>query len=802
MRFERKEFMDLKKALPVLVQYPKSVQDTIEILRIAPSGIFQVSEKRFSKQYLFEDVNYVDSLYEEQLAFFEEWCKTLDVFDIEFKITIFNKYRDMQKLRDTILYQYKADGYDDIRVFYNDIIENKIYEAKQGIEQVKFLTVTVVRHDYEEAKTCLQSVEADLVMQFANLDSLLIPLSGNERLQVLHSFYKPDCDEYFDIDIADYVKTGRDWRNDIACNHIDFTSKIDSFRMDDRCCKAMYIDPKAYPNNMSDEFFRKLSNIAVSSVFSIDYVPIPKECTKKTLEAKYMGIEKKIQKQQRVRNRNKDFSSDISYPVRMAKRDIEEMLSDIQDNDQKMYWNGITFVLVTDSMQKLEAAVNTVNTIAEGKSFQISPLINWQREGLNTALPIGVRQIETVRANFTQTAAGFIPFEIKEVMMTKSPFYYGVNQISKNPILANRKMLMNGNGFIFGIPGSGKSLFGKVEIGSVYLNTNDDIIIIDPTLEYFEGLDAFHPTKLNLSVNAETYFNPFDFQIDLLQENLTEIVSEKSEIMLGICEQGMLDDLKQGHKSIIDRCVKRLLTNIAELPKEQWHIPIMSDFAKELEIEEKTEPMAHDVYLSMSMFIDGSLDLFNHETNIDIKNRLIIYGMRDLGKELTNISMLVMLENIRNRIIVNAKNGIATWLYCDEFHVLLKKKYSKMFFIDLFAQIRKWQGMATGLTQNISMVMNDIDMATLVANSEFTVFFKQAGKDVKFLTEYFESISKAQLKYVERALPGKGLIRFGNTVIPVDNTIDKKSPIYQMFNTNAHEKAAMKKLKENEDQFA
>lgn len=468
-------FKELKKASEPLYRSPKSIQETIEVMAVAENGIFEVAKNRFSKCYRFQDINYITTNEEEQIEIFERYCKFLNSLDCTFKITINNKNKDMVNLKNVILLQYQEDGFDRFRKIYNDIIEDKIREGRQGIEQEKYLTLTVERKNFEEAKAQFATLEATLHKAFGELGTSIVPLNANERMRVLHDFYHLGKEEEFSFDIKHAKRVGSDFRNDL-CNsmlkyypeHIEDESKF---------VKVLFI--KKYPSSLSDRFLNEITSLPVHSITSIDVVPIPKEMTTKILQKKYLGIESDIIRQQRVRNKNNDFSTEISYIKRAEKKEIEAIMDDVSENDQCLYYVSVTVLIVAESKEELESITETVETIGKRNSVTIDTHYLKQREALNTALPIGVRQVETMRTMLTQSLAVLMPFNVQE-LNAEGGNYYGINQISKNINVGNRKTLINGNGFIFGVPGSGKSFFAKQEMGNVFLNTKDDVIVIDP----------------------------------------------------------------------------------------------------------------------------------------------------------------------------------------------------------------------------------------------------------------------------------------------------------------------------------
>lgn len=432
-----------------------------------------------------------------------------------------------------------------------------------------------------------------------------------------------------------------------------------------------------------------------------------------------------------------------------------------------------------------------LSVVFEAVTMALAIMLCKQRESLNTALPIGVRQVETMRTMLTQSLAVLMPFNVQE-LNDKQGCYYGINQVSKNINIGNRKKLINGNGFVFGVPGSGKSFFCKMEMGNVFLSGNDEIIVIDPMNEYFDIAETYGGTVVNMSTYTDNYVNPLDMDVWSLDLNDSKgMIREKGEFMLGLCEQCMGESLNSRQKSIIDRCVRKLYIEIAR--SREKYVPIMSDFYEILMNQPEDE--AKDIALSLELFVNGSLNIFNHQTNVDVDNRFTVYGIRDLGTELSPITMLVMMESIQNRIIANGKRGIATWLYIDEFHVLLNSEYSAKYLQQLWKKVRKQGGLCTGITQNIVDLLQNYTATTMLANSEFVALLKQANTDSSRMAEVI-GVSEAQLRFVTNTSSGMGLMKCGNVVIPFDNTIEKGTDLYNLYNTNIHEKIQMQKMAE------
>ncbi len=771
-------FKELKKASEPLYKSPKSIQETIEILKISENGIFEVANGKYSKCYMFTDINYTTTTDDEQVDIFERYCKLLNSLDCNFKITINNKNKNMEDFRNLILIPYLNDGYDDFRKVYNDIIEEKMREGRQEIEQERYLTITIERKNFEEAKTQFATIEATLSKAYGELGAGIRALSGNERLKILHDYYRLGKESEFDFDIKEAKKVGSDFANDICNGKVKFFT--DYFQDESKYCRALYI--KKYPSSLSDRFLNEITSLPIHMITSIDVVPVPKDLTTKTLQKKYLGIESDIIKQQRVRNRNNDFSTEISYSKRMEKKEIESIMDDVRENDQCLFYVGVTLIVMAESKEEMESHCETIRTIGKRNSVTIDICQLKQREALNTVLPIGVRQIETMRTMLTQSLAVLMPFDVQE-LNDFGGNYYGINQISKNVNVGNRKKLLNGNGFVFGVPGSGKSFFCKMEMGSVFLSGDDEIIVIDPQNEYFDVAKTYGGTVINMSTYTDNFVNPLDMDVWNLDVNDSQgWIRDKGEFMLGLCEQCFGDSLNSRQKSIIDRCVRTMYRDIAK--SKEKYIPMMEDFYDLL--LKQPEEEAKDIALSLELFVNGSLNIFNHQTNVDMDNRFTVYGIRDLGTELSPITMLVMMEAIQQRIIDNGKRGKATWLYIDEFHVLLNSEYSAKYLQQLWKKVRKQGGLCTGITQNVVDLLQNYTATTMLANSEFVALLKQANTDSSKMAEVI-GVSDAQLKFVTNSQSGMGLLKCGSTVIPFDNQISKDTGLYRLYNTNIHE---------------
>ena len=792
----KSEVGNLKAPDAPLVEFPKAkkTQDMIEIIAVYPDGTFKVTQNKWSKCYRFTDINYSTTTEEEQEKLFSLYCDFLNSMDISFKIIIGNKNKNMDKVKDEVCMKTGADNYNEYRKAYNKIIEEKVVEGRQGIEQERFLVVTVERSSYEEAKAQFNTIEGNLKRSFHDLNSEITVMTGMERLQSLYEYYHLGHEDDFVFD-EERLKRPGDFRNDLAVSGM----KIDphQFTMGDKLCRALFIKENGYPTGLSDRFISELAELPTHLLIGIDVIPVPKDVATTLLNKKYLGIEADIIRQQEIRNRNNNFSSDISYSKKAEKQEMEDILDEVRENDANLFYMACNIVLFADDKDELNAITETITTIAKRHGVTIANCMYQQREALNSVLPIGVRQIRNTRSSLTQSVAAMLPFNVQEIT-GKNGIYYGNNQVSKNMIICNRKSLLNGNGFVFGVPGSGKSFIEKFEMGQVFLkNTIDDIIIIDPMNEYADLCTAYGGTYINLSTYADRYVNPLEVNLeDLDVMDSKGIIREKGEFMLGLCEQCKGIPLEPKEKSIIDRCIRQLYIDIAREEGQGRYVPVMSDFYNLLLTQPEEE--AEDIALTLELFVTGSFNIFNHHTNVPTDNRLTVYGIRDLGTDLAPVAMLVMMESIQNKIIENGQKGKATWLYIDEFHVLLNSEYSAKYLQQLWKKVRKQGGLCTGITQNVIDLLQSPISTTMLNNSEFVVVLKQSPKDMEEVADAV-GISDAQLRFVDNSPAGTGLIKWKKQVVPFDCKIDKKNEIYKLYNTNIHEKIAEQRAAEEKE---
>ncbi len=775
---------EIKKASEPLYKIPERTQDLIEIRKISKSGIFEVGNNKYSKTYRFTDINYESEPDEEQIVKLNQFCRLLDSVGTEYKISLLNRKRDMSKFSKEIFYLYKEDEFDQLRDLFNTEIERGLLEGKQEIEQIMYITVSTNRKDFEEAKAFFISLEASMSKKFTELGSQLISLNGNERLNLISSLYHLGDEFALPINMKDYLKNYNDFTNDIASSNFKYEN-TDTLTMNGKYGQLLYISK--YANSVGDRFLKSICDLPMYSMVSIDYIPVPKDVGIKYIENKLIGIENNISSQQKKRNKVNDFSSDISYKTRREKEEVEDILDDINENDQNVYFVGVTICVFADNKEELSRRVETIRNVVSEESCKADIYIFKMREAFNTVLPLGVRQVSNTRFMLTRAAASLFPFRVQELIDTRpGKLWYGKNRISQNLIFANRKRLTNGNGFVLGPPGVGKSVSLKMEMLSAFLNTDDDIIIIDPTLEYRDIVDLLGGEYINFTNSSTTHINPLKVSLDRLDySDMYGEIASMSEFLIGLCEKALnLQSIDPITTAIIDEAVRNLFFRQI---KEKMEEVTLGEFIEE--VKKNSRPEAERLYYAMRSFVTGNLNIFSHNQNVDINNRVSCFGIRDLGDVLRPMAMLITMVGIKRKVMENFQKGRATWIYVDEFHEMLGSTYTEEFFFKLIKEIRKLGGLVTSATQNISDTLQSYKARTMIDNSEYILLLKQSTGAITEILETISGMKETYAEYLTTAQPGQGMMKFGSTIFPVSLQIDTSGSLYNLLNTNMHEKS-------------
>ena len=754
-------------------EVPRSVQDAIPIRRLWPDGVFQFGSK-FSKTLRFSDINYAIASKEDKTAMFLDYSELLNALDAgsTTKITINNKRVARENVEQEILIPRRDDHLDGYRAEYNTMLLDKATNAANSVVQERYITLSVHRKSAEEARSFFDRTMHDVTAHLHRLDSHCEELDAVERLRVLHDFYRPGEENGFRIDLRDCMRKGHSFKDAVCPDSLEF--KKDHFIMGNKYGRVLFL--KEYASYIKDSMINELTSLNRTMMLSIDVIPVPTDEAVREMQNRLLGVETNVTNWQRRQNSNNNFSAVVPYDLEQQRKETREMLDDLTTRDQRMLFAVVTLVHLADSKEELDSDTETLRSTARKHLCQLSTL-NWQQaDGLVTALPLGLRRIDALRTLTTEALAVLMPFKAQEIRH-QGGVYYGQNTISKNLILANRKELLNGNGFVLGVSGSGKSFTAKREMVGLALSTEDDIIVIDPESEYRPLMEGLGGEVINISATSSNHINAMDMEQGYGDGD--DPVVLKSEFILSLCEQLMgAGKLSAKEKSIIDRCTALCYHTYIQNGCEGT-VPTLRDFHAELLRQPETE--ATDVALAIELFTKGSLNTFAKPTNVDTNSRILCYDIRDLGKQLLPVGMLVVLDSVFNRIVRNRKLGRNTWVYIDEIYLLFQHEYSANFLFTLWKRVRKYGACCTGLTQNVDDLLQSHTARTMLANSEFLVMLNQAATDREELAKLL-NISDNQLSYITNVDFGRGLIKCGSAIVPfMDNF--PKNHLYKLMST-------------------
>ena len=757
---------------------PKNVQDLIPVQTVYSDGIFQVAPGKFAKSFKFEDINYAVASREDKESMFLKYSEILNSLDsgATTKITINNRRMDRREIARDILLPPKDDRLDIYRNEYNRILLEKA-TGSTSMVQDKYLTISVFKPTAEDARTYFARVGAELQQHFSRLGSRLVEMDVYERLKVLFNFYRIGEESSYNFNLSDFAKRGHSFKDYISPDSIEVND--DYFMLGEKYGRVMFL--KDYAAYISDDIITELTDISRNLMLSIDIIPIPTDEAVREVENKMLGVETNATNWQRRQNANNNFSAVLPYDIELQRKETKEFLEDLTTRDQRMLFAVVTLVHMADTKKQLDEDTEAIKTASRKKLCQLAVLKWQQMDGLNTALPIGVRKIHVMRTLTTESLAVLMPFRVQEIAH-KHGIYYGQNAISKNMIIADRRQLMNGNSFIIGVSGSGKSFAGKNEVVNLMLAENADIIIVDPEREYSALVRAMGGEVIHISATSPNHINAMDLNREY-GDGANPVIL-KSEFILSLCEQLIgSGSLGAKQKSIIDRCTARIYWNYQEngytgLP------PTLQDFHTELMMQPEQE--ARELALAIELFTKGSLNTFAKHTNVDTNNRLICFDILDLGKQLMPIGMLVVLDSILNRITRNRAQGRQTFIFIDEIYLLFQQEYSANFLFTLWKRVRKYGAYCTGLTQNLEDLLQSHTARTMLANSEFLIMLNQAPTD-KYELAKLINISDEQMGYITDVSPGCGLIKVGSALVPFENRFPQNTQLYKLMTSKPGE---------------
>lgn len=756
---------------------PRSVQQSIPIKRIYSDGIWQVGGKH-SKTWRFADVNYAAASDEDKRSIFLSYGSALNALptDAAAKITIVNRRLNPVNFERTVLMKPRGDGLDHYREEYNRILTDKAAESNNLVQE-KYITLSIAQRKIEESRAYFRRVDGNLSKSFGRLDSGARAISNHDRLRLLHDFFRPGEEQYFTFDQTAAIRRGMDFKDLICPDGLRFRAGY--FEMGEKFGRVLFL--KDFASYIKDEMISDLSDFSRNLVLSIDILPIPTDEAVKEIQSRILGVETDITRWQQRQNSKNNFTATVPYELEQLRAETKEFLDDLTTRDQRMMFAVVTLVHVADTLEQLDADTETLLSIGREHLCQFSVLRYQQEDGLNTVLPYGLRRIKALRTLTTESTAVLMPFRAQEIQ-DAGGLYYGVNAVSKNLLICDRKRLISPHAFYLGVSGSGKSVGMKNTIIEVVLNTGDDVIIIDAEREYSPLVRALGGEVIEISPHSTHHINPLDMS-DGYGEGENP-VAMKSEVVTSILEQQMgAGRITGSHKSIIDRCTAAVYRPYLK-GKGRIPAPLLTDWRNE--VLKQTDPEAREIALAAELITEGSLNVFAHPTNVDMDNRLVVIDLYEMGEQLRPTALVVTLEAIQNRVAANRKKGKYTWVFIDEVYLYFKYHYSAEVLYRAWKRWRKYGAPLTAATQNVEECLKSETARLMFANSEFLLMFNQAATDRAELAKLLH-LSDTQTRYIENAEAGHGLLRMGGALVPFSNIMPRDSELYRLMTTTPGE---------------
>ena len=768
-----------------------SAQKSIPYREMGRDGICRVQDKLYSKTIRFYDINYQLAQNEDKSAIFENWCDFLNYFDstIYFQLSFINHKTNLTEFEKVIRIEPQDDDFDDVRMEYAQMLKDQFSKGNNGLMRTKYITFAIEADNILEARPKLERIEADILNNFKVLGVRAYPLNGVERLQILYETFNPEQAVPFSFQYDQLLKTGLTTKDFVAPTSFEFKQGR-YFRMGETLGAVSYLQILApeLTDKMLAEFLDMDKNLVVNlHVQSIDQMKAIKLVKSKVTDINRM----KIEEQKKAVRSGYDMDiipSDLMTYGNEAKR----LLEDLQSRNERMFLVTVLFLNTAKSRQELDNVIFQTSGIAQKYNCVLRRLDYQQEPGLMSSVPLGLNQVPIKRALTTTSTAIFVPFTTQELFMEGESLYYGLNALSNNMIMVDRKKLKNPNGLILGTPGSGKSFSAKREICNVFFVTKDDVIICDPEGEYYPLVHALGGQVIHIAPTSHDYINPMDINLDYSDDD--NPLGFKSDFILSLCEliMGSRNGIEAEEKSVIDRCLPIVYQKYFENPIPE-NMPVLGDLYATLRAQ--TEVQAQRIATALEIYVNGSLKVFNHRTNVELDNRIVCFDIKDLGKQLKKLGMLIVQDQVWNRVTLNRFAHKSTRYYVDEFHLLLKEEQTAAYSVEIWKRFRKWGGIPTGITQNIKDLLASREIENIFENSDFIYMLNQASGDRQILAKQL-NISPYQLSYVTNSGEGEGLLFYGNIIIPFKDRFDKNLKLYAYMTTKPEE---VQKRKEEEE---
>lgn len=779
---EKKRLVAFVKKAKRENRIPRTAQQSIPYREVCRDGICQVNDRLYTKTLSFDDINYQLAQNDDKNQIFEEYCDFLNYFDssIHVQFSFVNRRGNLLDFQQSIDIPPQGDDYDDIRKEYADMLKNQLAKGNNGLVKKKYITFGIEADSLKAARPRLERIEADVLTNFKVMGVTARSLTGYERLEVLHDTFHPDGQEKLSFAWDMIWKTGLTTKDFIAPISFDFRDKR-TFRIGETWGAASFIQILA--PELTDRMLADLLDMETPLTVNLHIQSIDQSDAIKRIKHKLSDLEKmRIEEQKKAVRAGYDM--DVLPPDLVTYgKEAQSLLEDLQSRNERMFLVTILVVNTAKTRRALGNNIFQVAGIAQKYNCALKRLDFQQEQGLMSSVPIGINQIEIQRGLTTSSTAIFVPFTTQELFQRGEALYYGLNALSNNLIMADRKQLKNPNGLFLGTPGSGKSFAAKREIVNAFLITDDDIIVTDPENEYAALVRRLGGQVVLLSPVSTQYINPLDVNLDYSDDE--NPLSLKSDFILSFCELiiGGKTGLEPIEKTVIDRCVRLVYRDYLSDPRPE-NMPILQDLYELLKQQPESE--AKRIATALEIYVTGSLNVFNHRTNVNLSNRLVCYDIKELGKQLKKLGMLILEDHVWNRVTVNRAARKTTWYYCDEFHLLLKEEQTAAYSVEIWKRFRKWGGIPTGMTQNVKDLLASREIENIFENSDFILMLNQAAGDRQILAKQL-GISQHQLSYVTHSNAGEGLLFYGNTILPFVDHFPRETELYKIMTTKPDE---------------
>ena len=763
---------------------PHTAQQTIPYLTMYPDGICRVTETRYSKSLAFEDINYQLAQPDDKTAIFENWCDFLNYFDasVSFQLSFINQGAREDEAERQIDIPPQDDAFNTIRTEYADMLKNQLAKGNNGLVKAKYITFSVEADSLNAAKARLSRIETDVLNNFKALGVSAHPQTGYERLQAMHGIFHPEGEPFrFSYDWL--IPSGLSTKDFIAPSSFRF-GEGRTFRMGRKIGAVSFLEILA--PELNDRLLADILDLETGVIVNLHIKSIDQTEAIKTIKRKITDLDKmKIEEQKKAVRSGYDMDI-IPSDLATYGSEAKNLLQDLQSRNERMFLLTFLVVNLADTKRKLENDVFAAAGIAQKYNCALTRLDYQQEQGLMSSIPLGENLISIQRGLTTSSTAIFIPFITQELFQRGAALYYGLNALSNNMILCDRKQLKNPNGLILGTPGSGKSFAAKREMTNAFLITDDDIIICDPEAEYAPLVQRLHGQVIRISPTSPHYINPMDINLNYSEDDSP--LALKSDFLLSLCELviGGKEGLAPVEKTVIDRAVRNVYRPFLADP-DPAKMPILGDLYDEL--LRQPEPEAARVAAALELYVSGSLNVFNHRTNVELSNRLVCFDIKQLGKQLKKLGMLIVQDQVWNRVTLNRAEKKATRYYMDEFHLLLKEEQTAAYSVEIWKRFRKWGGIPTAITQNVKDLLSSREVENIFENSDFVLMLNQAVGDREILAKQL-NISPQQMKYATHTEAGEGLIFYGNVVLPFVDRFPKDTELYRVMTTKPEEMGA------------